>query len=557
MPPPSPTPTPTASPTATAQRQRHFTPTPTATFTPTLAPRRLSPDADRDGYIYADCNRDHDRYGYTDANSDSHGYIYANSNGNCYVYADADANTLRWDYLHQPGAYRYQRSASCWNGLHPLRLIHRILSISDLPGAITKVTVKLNNITYCCPTDMDMLLVGPAGQMAIIMSDAGGFGAITNVTLTLDDLAANPLPGGTPAPPVVTGTYQPTNYSSFSEGNVDFFAPPAPATTPGPPSVGSALSVFNGTNPNGTWSLDVMDDQNSGGLVGTIAGGWELTIFSLTLVRARRRLLPPHLLPRLQLLRLRRLPTRQLQQLLQLPQPPTRQHQQLLRLPRLQTRRLPQLLRLPQPPTRQLQQLPQLPQPPTRQTQCYCCSYSYGYGYGYLPSHSYSYSDRNTNTNSDGQSDHGGWNQLRHVLERHGNHPRHCHLPGRQPWQDQECDTAWIMYWVKVTAAAGNNTFVIDQLITTGNFNTQFKLDGGGNVFKGSDCKPAMGVHMKPRHYQWHQQRGHRDVQGSASGRLLHCGEVPDRERWWRSRPYARHNRSLRLFDYRRARLDQ
>jgi hypothetical protein len=53
------------------------------------------------------------------------------------------------------------------------------------------------------------------------------------------------------------------------------------------------------------------------------------------------------------------------------------------------------------------------------------------------------------------------------------------------------------MYWVKVTAAAGDNTFVIDQLITTGNFNTQFKLDGGGNVFKGSDCKPAKDVHMR------------------------------------------------------------
>jgi hypothetical protein len=50
------------------------------------------------------------------------------------------------------------------------------------------------------------------------------------------------------------------------------------------------------------------------------------------------------------------------------------------------------------------------------------------------------------------------------------------------------------MYWVKVTATAGSNTFVISQSISTGNFNTQFKLDGGGNVFKGSDCKPAGGV---------------------------------------------------------------
>src|SRR4030095_1905352 len=53
------------------------------------------------------------------------------------------------------------------------------------------------------------------------------------------------------------------------------------------------------------------------------------------------------------------------------------------------------------------------------------------------------------------------------------------------------------MYWVKVTATAGNNTFVISQSITTGNFNTQFKLDGGGNVFKGSDCKSAGGGDMR------------------------------------------------------------
>jgi hypothetical protein len=53
------------------------------------------------------------------------------------------------------------------------------------------------------------------------------------------------------------------------------------------------------------------------------------------------------------------------------------------------------------------------------------------------------------------------------------------------------------MYWVKVMAPAGSNTFVISQSITTGNFNTQFKLDGGGNVFKGSDCKAAGGVNMR------------------------------------------------------------
>jgi hypothetical protein len=42
-------------------------------------------------------------------------------------------------------------------------------------------------------------------------------------------------------------------------------------------------------------------------------------------------------------------------------------------------------------------------------------------------------------------------------------------------------------YWVKVTAPAGNNTFVINQTITTGNFNTLFSIASGSNVF-GANC---------------------------------------------------------------------
>jgi uncharacterized protein len=39
-------------------------------------------------------------------------------------------------------------------------------------------------------------------------------------------------------------------------------------------------------------------------------------------------------------------------------------------------------------------------------------------------------------------------------------------------------------YWVTVTAAAGSNTFTINQSITTGNFTTLFLLASGSNVFK-------------------------------------------------------------------------
>jgi len=72
----------------------------------------------------------------------------------------------------------------------------------------------------------------------------------------------------------------------------------------------------------------------------------------------------------------------------------------------------------------------------------YCNSNFHGNGYSYSNTYSngnaygYSYGDRKSdiNTYSDGQSDHGGWNQLRHVLERHGKHSLQRHLPGRQRW---------------------------------------------------------------------------------------------------------------------------
>ncbi|HTL78006.1 MAG TPA: choice-of-anchor Q domain-containing protein, partial [Candidatus Babeliales bacterium] len=160
----------------------------------------------------------------------------------------------------------------------PASLYPTNIVVSGMSGSITKVTVKLNDITHGRPADIDMLLVGPGGQSARIMSDTGGCcNGISHVTLTLDDFAANPLPVFTPAPDVVTGTYRPANYNG-NDGNLDAFPPPSPEFTP---IGGSALSVFNGANPNGTWSLYIVDDQPGSGAtnaLGSIAGGWELTI---------------------------------------------------------------------------------------------------------------------------------------------------------------------------------------------------------------------------------------------------------------------------------------
>ena len=45
---------------------------------------------------------------------------------------------------------------------------------------------------------------------------------------------------------------------------------------------------------------------------------------------------------------------------------------------------------------------------------------------------------------------------------------------------------------MKVTAPAGNNTFVVNQSITTGNFNTLFAIQSGSNVYN-SSCTNAHG----------------------------------------------------------------
>ena len=141
------------------------------------------------------------------------------------------------------------------------------ISVSGLTGYITDVNVTISGLSHTFPDDIDMLLVGPGGQTILLMSDAGGPHDITNITLTFDDAAALLLPNGDA---LTSGTFKPTNYTG-NGGPTDVFPGPAPA---GP--YGSLLSVFNGTNPNGTWSLFAFDDEGSD--VGRIASGWSLDI---------------------------------------------------------------------------------------------------------------------------------------------------------------------------------------------------------------------------------------------------------------------------------------
>jgi subtilisin-like proprotein convertase family protein len=146
------------------------------------------------------------------------------------------------------------------------------IPVAGAPTSSGKVRVLLNDVRHPFPDDFDMLLVGPTGANAIILSDVGGSVCVgptcptpNTVNLVLDDNATSgPLPD---AGPLVSGTFQPTNV-----GAGDAFPAPAPA-----PSGGSALSIFQGTNPNGVWSLYVVDDSTNDS--GSINGGWALDFF--------------------------------------------------------------------------------------------------------------------------------------------------------------------------------------------------------------------------------------------------------------------------------------
>lgn len=131
-------------------------------------------------------------------------------------------------------------------------------------GKTVDVNVTLRGYSESVPDDIDVLLVSPSGQTAVIMSDVGAAQAVNGITLTLDDAAANSLPD---SGLLTSGTFRPTNADS---GIPDQFPAPAPSA-----SGSSALNVFNGSNPNGEWRLFFNDAPGNG--PGSIQG-WSLEI---------------------------------------------------------------------------------------------------------------------------------------------------------------------------------------------------------------------------------------------------------------------------------------
>lgn len=155
----------------------------------------------------------------------------------------------------------------------PLTMGNALLYPSEITVAgidsqqVTQVEVTLNGLSHTFPGDLDILLVGPQGQQTILMSDSNGGADFVNLDLTFSAAAELSLPvtasTGTPS----SGTFLPSNFLF-----PDTFSSPGPGSLPGPLT---DLTVFNGTDPNGTWQLFVVDD--AGGDTGNISG-WTLNL---------------------------------------------------------------------------------------------------------------------------------------------------------------------------------------------------------------------------------------------------------------------------------------
>jgi hypothetical protein len=152
--------------------------------------------------------------------------------------------------------------------------------VSGLSGNLTHVSATLNGVTYPYSQDIDALLVGPGGQNLILVADLGpnsGAGApLSEATVTFDDNGTLPAQN-TPWQGGSSSTFKPVNFGGFNET----WGPPAPAGPYGDPGTlgtGATLgSQFDGTSPNGTWSLYLITTAAGDG-TGAVAGGWCLGV---------------------------------------------------------------------------------------------------------------------------------------------------------------------------------------------------------------------------------------------------------------------------------------
>jgi len=120
--------------------------------------------------------------------------------------------------------------------------IHSTLSLNGTFGTVAKVTVTVN-ITHTYDADVDIYLTSADGTTIVLARDVGGSGDDFIATVFDDDAPQSIILGTAP----FAGDYQPED----------------------------PLSIFNGENVDGFWTLNVVDDLN--GEIGTL-DSWSIEV---------------------------------------------------------------------------------------------------------------------------------------------------------------------------------------------------------------------------------------------------------------------------------------
>ena len=147
------------------------------------------------------------------------------------------------------------------------------ITTSGLMGTIADVQVTVNGFAHTYPSDVGLLLVSPSGQAVVLMNKAGDGHPVAGLNMTFSAAMTNPVVPQSAQ--LSSGIFRPADYKT----------PPYnfPTNVPTPPPVGpyvADLTTLNGNSqPNGTWSLYVVDDTPSDS--GVITNGWSLAITTL------------------------------------------------------------------------------------------------------------------------------------------------------------------------------------------------------------------------------------------------------------------------------------
>jgi len=171
--------------------------------------------------------------------------------------------------FRDPGAIIVQQTGALTADVYPSRIL-----VTNAGASLNKISLTISNLNLPDPDDLELLLVGPQGQNFVLMTDSGGTASAANdVTLTFSDDAASAIPDNGP---LATGAFKPTSVN-VTPASFPSPAPGGPYTHPAPFGSATFASVFGGTNPNGYWSLYVMDDVTRSSVT-AISNGWFLTI---------------------------------------------------------------------------------------------------------------------------------------------------------------------------------------------------------------------------------------------------------------------------------------